>query len=59
MIYSCSSNPNIYQTYDRFPVLVDHVLVIPKRLVSDFFELNLHEQTDCFMMIHHVRNILS
>lgn len=48
-----------FSVYDKFPVSEGHALVIPKRLVSDFFELNLYEQTDCLMMINRVRNILS
>lgn len=48
-----------FSVYDKFPVSEGHALVIPKRLVGDFFELNLHEQTDCLMMINRVKNILS
>jgi len=40
------------------PLTSGHALVIPKRNVSDFFNLNNHEQNACIIVLNRVRDIL-
>jgi SAM-dependent methyltransferase len=37
----------VFSFYDKFPVSEGHALIVPKRLVSNYFELTLKEQTAC------------
>jgi diadenosine tetraphosphate (Ap4A) HIT family hydrolase len=44
--------------YDKFPVSEGHSLVVPKRLVSNYFDLTLKEQTACWIVVNKVKTIL-
>ena len=44
--------------YDKFPVSDGHALVVPKRLVSNYFDLTLKEQTACWIVVNKVKAIL-
>ena len=44
--------------YDRFPVSLGHTLVIPKRLIANYFELSIKEQMACWMMVNKVKSVL-
>ena len=44
--------------YDKFPVNKGHVLVVPKRVVANYFELTVKEQTACWLMINKVKEEL-
>ncbi|MBW4448717.1 MAG: HIT domain-containing protein [Spirirestis rafaelensis WJT71-NPBG6] len=47
-----------YAMFDGYPVNKGHVLVIPKRHVSNYFELPLKEQSACWLMVNKVQEIL-
>ncbi|MBS4071116.1 MAG: HIT domain-containing protein [Algoriphagus sp.] len=44
-----------YSILDKFPVNPGHALIIPKRHVSDYFELNFKEQASCLFMLNKVK----
>jgi diadenosine tetraphosphate (Ap4A) HIT family hydrolase len=48
----------IFSFYDKFPVSKGHSLIVPKRLVSNYFELTLKEQTACWIVVNKVKSIL-
>ena len=48
----------IFSIYDKFPVSKGHSLIVPKRFVSNYFDLNLKEQTACWIVAKKVKNIL-
>jgi diadenosine tetraphosphate (Ap4A) HIT family hydrolase len=48
----------VFSFYDKFPVSEGHSLVVPKRLVSNYFDLSLKEQTACWIVVNKVKNIL-
>lgn len=62
----CRLNPDDYvceneltvAIYDKFPVNPGHVLVIPKRHFSSFFEASEEEITSAYRLMHEVRAIL-
>jgi diadenosine tetraphosphate (Ap4A) HIT family hydrolase len=43
---------------DKFPVSKGHSLVIPKRKVSDYFELSFKEQSACWFLVNLVKEDL-
>ena len=43
---------------DRYPVVLNHMLVTPLRHVSSFFELSLFEKRWCFLLIDEIRKML-
>jgi len=43
---------------DKFPVSKGHTLVIPKRKVSDYFELSFREQSACWFLVNLVKTDL-
>ncbi len=47
-----------YSVFDKYPVSKGHVLIIPKRHVSSYFELSLNEQISCNLLINEVKNYL-
>jgi diadenosine tetraphosphate (Ap4A) HIT family hydrolase len=47
-----------YAMFDGYPISKGHVLVIPKRHVSSYFELPFKEQTACWLMVNKVQEIL-
>ena len=48
----------IFSFYDKFPVSEGHALIVPKRLVANYFELTLKEQTACWIVANKVKTIL-
>ncbi len=44
-----------FALWDAFPVTPYHALIIPKRHVSDFFELNALEVMDCFELLEQMK----
>ncbi|MEH1781898.1 MAG: bifunctional class I SAM-dependent methyltransferase/HIT family protein [Nostoc sp.] len=47
-----------YATFDGYPISKGHVLIIPKRHVSNYFELPFKEQSACWLMVNKVQKIL-
>ena len=47
-----------FAIFDKFPVSKGHVLVIPIRHVSNYFDLTIQEQTDCLILLNEVKAIL-
>lgn len=48
----------VFSLYDKFPVSKGHSLIVPKRLVSNYFDLTLREQTACWIVANKVKDIL-
>jgi diadenosine tetraphosphate (Ap4A) HIT family hydrolase len=48
----------VFSFYDKFPVSEGHALIVPKRLVSNYFDLTLKEQTACWIVANKVKTIL-
>lgn len=48
----------VFSFYDKFPVSKGHALIVPKRLVSNYFELTLKEQMACWIVVNKVKAIL-
>lgn len=47
-----------YAIYDKFPVSKGHTLVIPKRHVSDYFNLQQKEKSDLWALVEKVKEKL-
>ncbi|AKG24452.1 HIT family protein [Calothrix sp. 336/3] len=54
-----TESANAYAMFDGYPVSKGHVLVIPKRHVSNYFDLPLAEQSACWLMVNRVQEILT
>jgi len=48
-------NDYAYVSYDSYPVSKFHSLIIPKRHISDFFDLNKDELFACNDVIHKIK----
>lgn len=48
----------VFSFYDKFPVSEGHALIVPKRLISNYFDLTLKEQTACWIVVNKLKNIL-
>jgi diadenosine tetraphosphate (Ap4A) HIT family hydrolase len=48
----------VFSFYDKFPVSNGHSLIVSKRLVSNYFDLTLKEQTACWIVANKVKAIL-
>lgn len=48
----------VFSFYDKYPVTEGHALVVPKRLVSYYFDLTLKEQMACWIVANKVKTIL-
>jgi diadenosine tetraphosphate (Ap4A) HIT family hydrolase len=48
----------VFSFYDKFPVSKGHALVVPKRLVSNYFDLTLKEQMACWITVNKVKSLL-
>jgi diadenosine tetraphosphate (Ap4A) HIT family hydrolase len=48
-----------YAMFDGYPISKGHTLVIPKRHVSNYFDLPFKEQSACWLMVNQVQEILS
>ena len=51
-------NEFAYAVYDGFPVSRGHVLVIPKRIVPEIFDLSNDEYQGCFKLVKKVQEYL-
>lgn len=49
---------NAFAIYDKYPVSKGHALIIPKRVLSNYFELTLHEQISCLIVLNRVTQII-
>ena len=49
-------NEFAYATFDSYPVSSQHCLVIPKRHIKDYFELNKDEVDGCHQLIKKIKN---
>ena len=47
-----------FAIYDKYPVTTGHALVIPKRVVANYFELSWKEQMACWIIVNRVKQIL-
>ncbi len=47
-----------YAIYDGYPASKGHVLVIPKRHVSNYFDLPFKEQSACWLMVNKVQELI-
>ena len=47
-----------FAMFDKFPVNNGHVLIIPKRHCSNYFELTFKEQSACWFMLNRVKAII-
>lgn len=47
-----------YAIYDKFPVSKGHVLIIPKKHNSNYFDLSLEEQKECLILLNNAKKIL-
>lgn len=47
-----------YAMFDKFPVSKGHILIIPKRHCSDYFQLNFKEQSACWFIMNKAKEIL-
>ncbi len=48
----------VFSFYDKFPVSIGHSLIVPKRLVSNYFDLSQKEQTALWIVVNEVKKIL-
>ncbi|MBX7154061.1 MAG: HIT domain-containing protein [Bacteriodetes bacterium] len=48
----------VFSLYDKFPVSKGHALIIPKKHIPNYFDLNFKEQSACFYMVNKVQQIL-
>ena len=44
-----------FSFFDKYPVSVGHTLVVPKRFVSNYFELSFKEQAACWLMTNRIK----
>lgn len=56
--HSIAETKSSFAFYDKFPVSNGHSLIVPKRLVSNYFELSEQEQMDCWKLANHVQHVL-
>ena len=47
-----------FSIFDKYPVNPGHALIIPKRHVSDYFELSFKEQSSCIFMLNKVKEVI-
>lgn len=47
-----------FSFFDKYPVSLGHTLVVPKRLISNYFDLSIKEQMACWMMVNKVKSLL-
>ena len=49
-------NQFAYATFDSYPVSSQHCLIVPKRHIKDYFELNKEEVIGCDQLIKKIKN---
>ena len=47
-----------FAMYDKFPVNKGHVLIIPKRHCSSYYDLTFREQSACWFMLNRIKTII-
>lgn len=47
-----------FSIFDKYPVSKGHALVLPKRKISNYFDLSFKEQSACWFMVNYVKRIL-
>jgi ATP adenylyltransferase len=47
-----------YSIFDKYPVNPGHALIVPKRHVSDYFELSFKEQSSSIFMLNKVKDLV-
>lgn len=52
------SNDSAIVIFDKYPVTKYHSLIIPKRHVTSFFDLDTKEQMDCITLANQVKSQL-
>ncbi len=55
LIFECAT---AFSFYDKYPVSKGHTLVVPKRIVGNYFDLSFHEQSACWIMVNKVKKEL-
>jgi diadenosine tetraphosphate (Ap4A) HIT family hydrolase len=58
-LHLLTESATAYAMFDGYPISKGHVLVIPKRHVSNYFELPFKEQSACWLMVNKIQEILS
>ena len=53
---NAQENEFAYATLDSYPVSNKHCLIIPKKHIKDYFELNENEVTGCNQLIKIIKN---
>lgn len=53
-----TESATVYAMFDKYPVSKGHTLIIPKRHVSDCFELSNREKTACCLVADRVKMLL-
>jgi diadenosine tetraphosphate (Ap4A) HIT family hydrolase len=48
-----------YAMFDGYPISKGHVLIVPKRHISNYFELPSKEQSACWLMANKVQQLLT
>jgi diadenosine tetraphosphate (Ap4A) HIT family hydrolase len=48
-----------YAIFDAYPVTLGHLLVIPRRHISDFFDLYPHEVEDLMRLLWHAKEYVA
>ena len=48
----------VFAIEDKFPVSKGHTLIIPKRKVENYFELQFHEQSACWFLLNLIKEQL-
>jgi len=49
-------NEFAYATFDSYPVSSQHCLIVPKRHIKDYFELNKEEVIGCDQLMKKIKN---
>ncbi len=52
------SNRHCFAMFDKYPVSKGHMLIIPKRNVSSFFQLELDEVVDAYLLLQEAKKLL-
>lgn len=47
-----------FSFFDKYPVNKGHTLVVPKRVVANYFDLSVKEQTACWIMVNKIKEEL-
>lgn len=57
-LYLLAEAPLSYAVFDGYPIAKGHTLIIPKRHMSDYFELTFEEQADMVQLANFVQEII-